>query len=44
MFLWKIGKKLIDSENLLVADFETINREEINVTKNLLRQGPTVFT
>ena len=32
-FSGQIGKKLTDWEKLLVANFETINSEEINVTK-----------
>ena len=34
----EIGKKLIDCEKFPVANFETINSEEINVTKTDLNK------
>ena len=44
-FSEKIGKKLIDFETFPVANFETMNNEEINVTKTDLSKGQqTAFT
>ena len=43
-FSGQISKKLIDCEKLSVANFETINSEEINVTKTDLSKDQQYIT